>query len=88
MASIMAPMMAWLEQICAPKSDSYVPSCPPRPELPEQDRQVWRANCAACDFIAEGTESLARHEGRKHRKETGHHVWFCFDLLGVGVGWL
>ena len=59
-----------------------------KPEQPEERRQVWRARCSACDFISEGTESLVRHDGQKHRQDTGHCVSVCFDLIGLGMAWL
>lgn len=64
------------------------PSKEDRQEPPEEESQVWRAKCSACDFVFEATESIARHDGQMHRQETGHSVWLCFDLIGVGSGWL
>ena len=83
MASLMTRL---LEEMCAPKPDPVFKARSPEP--PEEERQVWRANCAACCFLTEGTESIARHDGQQHRQETGHFVWLCFDLLGVDSGWL
>ncbi len=83
----MAPsMMRILEKMCGPKPDPVFAVRSPEP--PEEDRVVWRARCSACDFVIEETESIARHDGQKHRQETGHYVWLCFDLLSVGSGWL
>lgn len=82
----MAPLMTRLLEEIVPKRDPVFKL--PRPEPPESDVQVWRARCSACEFVSEGTEKITRHNGLSHRKETGHYVWVCFDLLGVGVGWL